>query len=447
MTGRRLTDNKIIVLDFGGQGNYLVARRVRALKVYAEIYSGQTSLQRILKAKPLGVILVGQPPSFDESREKLVQDLLKTKLPVLALGEWPIRVVGDEHHEQICKLRGLPNDDSRAECTEFQSFIYEMCQAEPTWTMNAFADHCISEIKAKVQDAPVICGLSGGVDSTVAAALVQKAVGSQLHTIFVDNGLMRKNEVREVKENFAPLFGENFRTVDAGERFLKLLQGVIDPEEKRKIIGHEFIRTFEREARRVGSSKYLVQGTVYPDVVESGQEEGALVKSHHNVGGLPDDMELGLIEPLRWLFKEEVREVGELLGLPKHLVWRQPFPGPGLAVRIIGEVNESRLAILRDADFILRDGVREAGLAEKIWQYFAVLTDVRTVGVQESKRAYGYTVGIRAVNSRDGMVADWAKIPFDVLERISHRIMAEVQGVNRVVYDISSKPPATIEWE
>lgn len=466
MAGPLLTDNKIILLDLGGQGNYLVARRVRALKVYAEILPGRTTLECILAAKPLGVILVGQPTAQDEAQGmQLIASLLGARLPLLALGEWPRQAVatsGGTLIEQkgawptedmsgkgraVYSLTALPTTDDDPGMEIWTHFIYDVCKCQPTWTMEAFIDHCVESIRQGAGDAPVICGLSGGVDSTVAAALVHRAIGDQLHTVFVNNGFMRKHEVEEVIEVFEPFFGDNFVAVDASARFLQQVTGVVDPEAKRKIIGAEFIRVFEEEAAKIGSIEYLVQGTVYPDVVESGAGDAALVKSHHNVGGLPEEMELGLIEPLRWLFKEEVREVGELLGLPDDLVWRQPFPGPGLAVRVIGEITSAKLDILREADFILRDEIKRAGLDREIWQYFAVLTGVRTVGVQEQQRAYGYTVGIRAVHSTDGMLASWAHIPFEVLERISQRIMAEVKDVNRVVYDISSKPPATIEWE
>ena len=466
MAGHQLTDNKIIVLDFGGQGNHLVARRVRALKAYAEILPAKVTLERILAANPLGIILVGQPMAHDQIQgEKLVASLLSVDIPLLALGNWPGQAViksggilvkqqgacpmevASGNARVVYSLEALPSMDDEVGMDILTHFIYEVCKCQPNWTMAAFVEYCIENIRQGVGDAPVICGLSGGVDSTVAAALVHRAIGDQLHSVFVDNGFMRKHEVDEVIEIFEPFFGDNFVAVDASARFLRQVAGVVDPEAKRKIIGTEFIRVFEEEAAKIGSIQYLVQGTVYPDVVESGAGEAALVKSHHNVGGLPEEMELGLIEPLRWLFKEEVREVGGILGLPDELVWRQPFPGPGLAVRIIGEITPARLDILRDADFILRDEIKKAGLEREIWQYFAVLTDVRTVGVQEQQRAYGYTVGIRAVHSTDGMLASWAHIPFGVLEKISQRIMAEVRDVNRVVYDISSKPPATIEWE
>ncbi|NLY52064.1 MAG: glutamine-hydrolyzing GMP synthase, partial [Firmicutes bacterium] len=294
---------------------------------------------------------------------------------------------------------------------------------------------------------PVVCGLSGGVDSTVAAALVHRAIGEQLTSIFVDHGFMRKYEAEKVIDIFRNRFGKGFIAVDAKERFFALVQGVTDPEEKRKRIGGEFIRVFEEEAAKLGEIQYLVQGTLYSDVVESGAGQGTLVKSHHNVGGLPEKMALKLLEPLRWLFKDEVREVAQVLGLPDEFIWRQPFPGPGLAVRIIGQVTPEKVAILQDADYILQEEIARAGLERDIWQYFAVLTDTRTVGVQDQKRTYGYMLGIRAVNSVDGMTASWVHLPYSVLERISSRIMDEVEDISRVVYDISSKPPATIEWE
>jgi GMP synthase (glutamine-hydrolysing) len=313
--------------------------------------------------------------------------------------------------------------------------------------MESFIEASIQEIKAEVGKQPVVCGLSGGVDSSVAAALVHRAIGDQLKSIFVDHGFMRKYEAEQVIDTFQKRFGKSFIAVDAKERFFALVKGVTDPEEKRKRIGEEFIRVFEEEAAKLGEIRYLVQGTVYPDVVESGAGQGALVKSHHNVGGLPEKMDFQLLEPLRWLFKDEVREVARQLGLPDELIWRQPFPGPGLAVRIVGEVTPAKVAILQEADYILRQEIARAGLERDIWQYFAVLTDTRTVGVRNQQRTYGYMVGIRAVNSIDGMTASWVHLPYDVLERVSSRIMEEIPEISRVVYDISSKPPATIEWE
>lgn len=318
---------------------------------------------------------------------------------------------------------------------------------ERTWTMKSFAEEAKASIKEKVKGVRVVSALSGGVDSMVASLLVYLAIGENLTGVFVDHGLLREGEVSQVQKTLYDRFKMNVTVIDARERFLRKLSGVEDPEAKRKIIGNEFIRVFEEEARRLGDVRFLVQGTLYPDVIESGTKTSATIKSHHNVGGLPDNMELELIEPLRELFKDEVRALGKEIGLPDDIVWRQPFPGPGLAVRIIGEATPERLDIVRGADAIVREEIGRAGLARNIWQYFAVLTGVRSVGVVGDERTYGHTVAVRAVNSEDAVTADWAKIPYDVLDRISTRITREIKGVSRVVYDITSKPPSTIEWE
>ncbi|HEU0248960.1 MAG TPA: glutamine-hydrolyzing GMP synthase [Gaiellaceae bacterium] len=331
-----------------------------------------------------------------------------------------------------------------------KNFLYEVAGAAPTWTPAAVIEEQVERIRAAVGSERVLCALSGGVDSAVAALLVHKAVGDQLTCVFVDHGLLRENEAEQVVETFSGHFGVPLVHVQAQRRFLSRLAGVSEPEEKRKIVGEEFIRVFEEEARKLGDVRFLVQGTLYSDVIESGGTDdgvAALIKSHHNVGGLPADMRMELVEPLRLLFKDEVRRVGAELGMPERMVWRQPFPGPGLAIRIIGEVTEERLAILRRADAILLEEIRRADLYRELWQSFAVLPAIRSVGVQGDERTYAYPVVIRAVTSEDAMTADWARLPYEVLEAISSRVINEIPGVNRVVYDVSSKPPATIEWE
>ena len=326
-------------------------------------------------------------------------------------------------------------------------FLYNGCGAHPTWTRHSIIEEAVAAIRRQVGSERVICGLSGGVDSAVAAALVREAVGDQLTCIFVDHGLLRKDEAKQVEETFRDHFKVDLVHVKAADRFLDKLEGVTDPEEKRKIIGETFIRVFEDAASQLSDARFLVQGTLYPDVIESGTGSAAKIKSHHNVGGLPDDMKFDLVEPLRDLFKDEVRSVGEELGLPEEIVWRQPFPGPGLAVRIIGDITRDRLEILRTADAIVRDEIKRAGLEREIWQAFGVLPAIRSVGVQGDERTYAYPLIVRAVTSEDAMTADWARLPHDLLERISSRVINEVDGINRVAYDISSKPPATIEWE
>ena len=328
-----------------------------------------------------------------------------------------------------------------------KNFLYSAADLLPSWTMVSIIEQAMRETREAVGDNKIICGLSGGVDSATAAVLVHKAVGDQLTCVFVDHGLLRKGEAEQVEDTFRRHFHINLIHVKAQERFLARLRGVVDPEVKRKAIGEEFIRVFEEVARELKDTHYLVQGTLYPDIIESGTRDAARIKSHHNVGGLPEDMDFTLVEPLRNLFKDEVRAVGEELGLPEEIVWRQPFPGPGLAIRVIGEVTADKLEILREADAIVVEEVKRAGLYRELWQSFAILPDIRTVGVMGDERTYAYPVVVRAVTSEDAMTADWARLPYDVMERISSRVINEVKGVNRVVLDISSKPPATIEWE
>lgn len=451
-----LTRSKIIVLDLGGYGSHVVARQVRRVKVYSEIFPITTPLEDVLAKGAQGVILTGRSGDAGSASREAVSrragELSAAGMPILVVGSglsWLVEELKGQGAKGL--LHSLPGElESLAEPAGRQvleDFVLNICGCQPTWTMESFVETSIQEIRAEVGRQPVVCGLSGGVDSTVAAALVHRAIGEQLTSIFVDHGFMRKYEAEKVIDIFRNRFGKGFIAVDAKERFFALVQGVTDPEEKRKRIGGEFIRVFEEEAAKLGEIQYLVQGTLYSDVVESGAGQGTLVKSHHNVGGLPEKMALKLLEPLRWLFKDEVREVAQVLGLPDEFIWRQPFPGPGLAVRIIGQVTPEKVAILQDADYILQEEIARAGLERDIWQYFAVLTDTRTVGVQDQKRTYGYMLGIRAVNSVDGMTASWVHLPYSVLERISSRIMDEVEDISRVVYDISSKPPATIEWE
>jgi GMP synthase (glutamine-hydrolysing) len=361
--------------------------------------------------------------------------------PIAAMQDASGRLYGIQFHPEVTHTpQGL---------RMLQNFLYGVCGCAPGWTMQAFVEPAVAAIRDSVGDDRVLCALSGGIDSTVTALLVQRAIGQRLTCIFVDNGLLRANEVADVQQRFGPMFGQSFVSVDAQERFLARLQGVIDPEDKRKRIGHEFIAVFEEEAHRRGTFTWLAQGTLYPDVIESVSRHGpsVTIKSHHNVGGLPEVMRLKLVEPLRELFKDEVRELAIELGVPEDLVWRQPFPGPGLAIRTLGEVTEERLAMLRHADAITREEIRAAGLERDTWQAFAVLLPLKSVGVMGDGRTFEHVAAIRAVTSTDGMTAEWARLPYDVLATISRRITNEVRGVNRVVYDISSKPPSTIEWE
>jgi GMP synthase (glutamine-hydrolysing) len=358
---------------------------------------------------------------------------------VAALEDVERRVYGVQFHPEVAHTqRGQEI---------LKHFLYDVCGCLPRWTMTSIVERSVESIRAQVGSERVICGLSGGVDSAVAAALVHKAVGDQLTCVFVDTGLMRAGEAEQVEDTFRRQFKVDLVHAKAADRFLEALHDVEDPEVKRRAIGNTFIRVFEEVASEHQDARFLVQGTLYPDIIESGTKDAARIKSHHNVGGLPDDMQFELVEPLRHLFKDEVRAVGEELGLPEEIVWRQPFPGPGLAVRIVGTVTPERLEILRAADTIVVEEVRKAGLHREVWQAFAVLLAVRTVGVMGDERTYAYPVVVRAVQSDDAMTADWARLPYDLLERLSSRIIAEVPGVNRVAFDITSKPPGTIEWE
>ena len=369
--------------------------------------------------------------------------LARTEItPVAAMADIERSLYGVQFHPEV--VHTVAGKDI------LRNFLFKVCKVKANWTMADYIDREVNKIKKEVGDQKVICGLSGGVDSSVASALVHKALGDQLTCIFVDHGLLRKGEGKQVKRTFAEEFNIPLIYVDARDRFINKLKGVKEPEEKRKIIGNEFIRVFEEEASKLEGARYLVQGTIYSDVIESGKDEAdeaATIKSHHNVGGLPEEMELDLIEPLRWLFKDEVRKIGEVLGLPDDIVWRQPFPGPGLAIRIIGSVNSEKLEILRESDAIVQEEIKEAGLYREIWQSFAVLPDLRSVGVMGDERTYGYPIILRAVTSDDAMTADWARLPYELLERISNRVVNEVGPINRVIYDITSKPPGTIEWE
>jgi len=504
----------VVVLDFGGQYNQLIARRVRELSVYSEMHPFDIPYEELLALKPKGIILSGGPASvYMPEAPRCDPRIFSSGIPVLGIcygmqllaqelggkvehaelreygkchfkSDGSILFDGLPEEQQVWMSHGLSiaqvppgfvvsgrtdncavasmSDTKRnlfgvqfhpevrhTPCGNdiLRNFLFKICGCRGDWNLSHFITAAVEQIRQQVGDKPIICGLSGGVDSSVAAALVHRAVGDQLTCIFVDHGLLRKGEAEQVVTTFRNNLHINLVHVDAGPRFLARLAGVEDPEEKRKIIGHEFIRVFEDEARKLGDIPFLVQGTLYPDVIESGTRTAATIKSHHNVGGLPEDMKFQLVEPLRLLFKDEVREIGEELGLPEEIVWRQPFPGPGLAIRILGEVTPEKLAILKEADAIVTGEIRDAGLNREVWQYFAVLPSMRSVGVMGDERTYSYPIIVRAVTSDDAMTADWAKLPYELLDRISRRIVNEVKGINRVVYDITSKPPGTIEWE
>ena len=505
---------RIVVLDFGGQYNQLIARRVREAGVYSELLPHTASIQEIQGESLSGIILTGGPDSvYAEGAKACDNGIFSLGVPVLGIcygmqyiakvfggrieaapvreyGRTPIRmqdhlllhgldsgIVWMNHNDSVfampdgfsaiaetehCPFAAFADDARKlygiqfhAEVAHtpngaliFRNFLKDICGCACTYSPSGLADMLVAQIRAQVGKDRVLGALSGGVDSSVASVLVHNAIGDRLTCIFVDHGLLRQNEAEEVLGFYRDQLNLNIIHVDARERFLSKLAGVTDPEQKRKIIGTEFVRVFEEEAKKLGGAEWLLQGTIYPDVIESGTQTGATIKSHHNVGGLPKDIGFkGLVEPLRMFFKDEVRTLGESLGIAHALVWRQPFPGPGLAIRVLGDITEEKLSILRQSDFILREEIAAAGLAEKVWQYFTVFTGMRSVGVMGDQRTYDYSIGVRAVTSTDAMTVEWAELPYPLLRRISERIIGEVPHVNRVVYDITSKPPGTIEWE
>ena len=508
-------EEKILILDFYGQYNQLIERRVRECNVYSEIVPYTTPIEKIIEKAPKGIIFTGGPASvYAPNAPTVDKKIFELGIPILGIcygmqlmtnllggvvekagkreyGTTKVYIDNQSkllkgfleendclmsHTDKVtilpqdfrnigytdnCQNAAMENEKKKLYGIQFhpevnhtyrgieiiRNFVYNICGCTGNWKMSSFADKTVAELKEKIGEGKALCALSGGVDSSVAATLLSKAIGKNLTCIFVDHGLLRKNEADEVEAVFSNS-EVNFIRVDARRRFLEKLAGVTDPEAKRKIIGEEFIRVFEEEAKKIGTVDYLVQGTIYPDVIESGTGIGNKIKSHHNVGGLPDYVDFKeIIEPLRDLFKDEVRQVGLELGLPEYLVYRQPFPGPGLAIRIIGEITEEKIAILQEADYIWRTEIAKSGLDRNINQYFAVLTNMKSVGVMGDERTYDYCLALRAVETTDFMTASFSKIPYEVLEKVSAKIVNEVKHINRVVYDITCKPPATIEWE